>query len=91
MSSRRHVWENAPWDAIEQFRVFCDERDITMVQASFGWLLSNPTVSSVIAGATSAAQVEANALAEDAWRPDAAEREAIDELFPLPDDPGARV
>ncbi|WP_341945616.1 aldo/keto reductase [Microbacterium sp. LWH11-1.2] len=91
MSSRRHVWENAPWDAIEEFRGFCDERGITMLQASFGWLLSNPVVSSVIAGATSAAQVEANALAGDAWRPDAADRETIDRLFPLPEDPGARV
>ncbi|GGM47524.1 oxidoreductase [Microbacterium saperdae] len=91
MSSRRHVWENAPWDALEEFRVFCADRDITMVQASFGWLLSNPLVSSVIAGATSAAQIEANAQAGEAWRPDADERATIDRLFPLPEDPGARV
>jgi aryl-alcohol dehydrogenase-like predicted oxidoreductase len=91
MSSRRHVWENAPWDALEAFRVFCDERGITMVQAAFGWLLSRAAVSSVIAGATSAAQVEANAQAGDAWRPDADDLALIDALFPLPDDPGARV
>jgi aryl-alcohol dehydrogenase-like predicted oxidoreductase len=91
MSSRRHVWENAPWDALEAFRVFCDERGITMVQAAFGWLLSHAAVSSVIAGATSAAQVEANAQAGDAWRPDADDLALIDALFPLPDDPGARV
>lgn len=89
MSTRRHLWENAPWDAIDAFRVFCDERGITMVQAAFGWLLSQPAVSSVIAGATSAAQVEANAMAGDAWRPDAADLAAIDLLFPLPADPGA--
>lgn len=91
MSSRRHVWENAPWDAIDEFRTFCADRDITMLQASFGWLLANPLVSSVIAGATSAAQVEANAQAGDEWRPDADELAMIDRLFPLPEDPGARV
>lgn len=91
MATRRHVWEDAPWDAIEAFRGFCDERGITMLQATFGWLLARPAASSVIAGATSAAQVEANAAAGDAWRPDAADLEIIDELFPLPADPGARV
>ncbi len=91
MSTRQHIWEGAPWDALDAFRVFCDERGITMLQATFGWLLANPVVSSVIAGATSAAQVEANAEAGEAWRPDAAELAIIDELFPLPEDPGARM
>lgn len=91
MSARRHVWENAPWDAIDAFRDFCSERGITMLQAAFGWLLANPVVSSVIAGATSVEQIEANAEAGEAWRPDADDLALIDELFPLPDDPGARV
>lgn len=91
MSSRRHVWENAPWAALERFRVFCSDRGITMLQATFGWLLANPSVSSVIAGATSSEQIEANAAAGEAWQPAAADLEAIDELFPLPEDPGARV
>lgn len=91
MSARRHVWESAPWDELEDFRRFCDERGITMLQAAFGWLLSRPAVSSVIAGATSAEQIEANAVAGDAWRPDRADLEIIDRLFPVPADPGARV
>ncbi|WP_226532748.1 aldo/keto reductase [Microbacterium paraoxydans] len=91
MSARRHVWEDAPWEALETFRGFCEERGITMLQAAFGWLLANPAVSSVIAGATSAEQIEANAAAGDAWRPDASDLEIIDRLFPLPADPGARV
>lgn len=91
MSTRRHVWENAPWEALEEFRMFCAERDITMLQAAFGWLLAHPAVSSVIAGATSAAQVEANAEAGAAWTPDEADLAIIDGLFPLPEDPGARV
>ncbi|WP_407359298.1 aldo/keto reductase [Microbacterium sp. LTA6] len=91
MSTRRHVWENAPWDALEESRGFCAERDITMLQAAFGWLLAQPAVSSVIAGATSAAQVEANAAAGTAWQPDETDLAVIDGLFPLPEDPGARV
>lgn len=91
MSTRRHVWENAPWDAVETFRDFCEARGITMLQATFGWLLARPAVSSVIAGATSAAQVEANAEAGDAWRPDADDLAEIDRIFPLPADPGAQV
>lgn len=91
MSSRRHVWEDAPWNALDQFRDFCAQRDITMLQAAFGWLLANPSVSSVIAGATSPDQIEANATAGEAWRPDADDLAVIDSLFPLPDDPGARV
>ncbi len=89
MSTRKHLWENAPWDALDKFRVFCADRDITMLQAAFGWMLAQPAVSSVIAGATSASQVEANAAAGTAWSPTAEDLALIDELFPLPADPGA--
>lgn len=89
MSTRRHLWENAPWEALDQFRAFCDERGLTMLEATFGWLLARPAVSSVIAGATSAHQVEANASAASAWMPNAEDLASIDALFPLPADPGA--
>ncbi|MFB4353806.1 aldo/keto reductase [Microbacterium sp. LS_15] len=91
MSTRRHVWERAPWDALDALRSFCDDRGITMLQAAFGWLLADRRISSVIAGATSVEQVEANAQAGDAWRPNEEELAEIDALFPLPEDPGARV
>ena len=91
MMQRRHVWENAPWDALERFQQFCDDRDITMLEAAFGWLLSRPALSSVIAGATSAEQVRANAAAASAWTPSAADLAFIDVLFPLPEDPAAQV
>ncbi|MGB4136684.1 MAG: aldo/keto reductase [Microbacterium sp.] len=87
MNERRFILDKAPWDSLDAYAVFCAERDITMVQATFGWLLAQPGVSSVIAGATSAAQVESNARAASAWTPDAAELATIDALFPLPDDP----
>ncbi|MFP1601888.1 aldo/keto reductase [Microbacterium sp. 2216-1] len=91
METRRHIWADAPWDALEGYQRFCDERGITMLQATFGWLLARPAVASVIAGATTPAQVEANAAAADAWTPDAADLAIIDALFPLPEDPAARM
>ncbi|MBS1908164.1 MAG: aldo/keto reductase [Actinobacteria bacterium] len=87
MRTRPHLWENAPWDALDAYRAFCDERGITMLEATFGWLLAQPGVASVIAGATSAEQVEANASAGAAWTPSAEDVAAIDALFPLPADP----
>src|SRR6187431_915310 len=69
MRQRQHVWQEAPWDALESFQVFCDERDITMLEATYGWLLSRPALSSVIAGATNPDQVRANAAAATAWTP----------------------
>jgi aryl-alcohol dehydrogenase-like predicted oxidoreductase len=62
-----------------------------MLEATFGWLLSRPALSSVIAGATSAAQLQANAAAATAWTPTQADLDVIDSLFPLPEDPAARV
>lgn len=91
MRQRQHVWQEAPWDALEAFQAFCDERGITMLEATFGWLLARPALASVIAGATSPEQVHANAAAATAWSPTADELARIDELFPLPADPGARV
>lgn len=91
MRQRQHVWEEAPWDALEAYAAFCDERGITMLEATFGWLLARPSLASVIAGATSPDQVRANAAAASAWSPTADDLAAIDALFPLPDDPGARV
>ena len=86
---RWHMWESAPWDALDAYRAFCDERSITMVQATFAWLLAQPALSSVIAGATSAQQVRDNAAAATAWHPGADDLAAIDAFFPLPADPAA--
>jgi aryl-alcohol dehydrogenase-like predicted oxidoreductase len=91
MDTRKFIWADAPWDALEAYQAFCDERDITMLQATFGWLLAQPGVSSVIAGATTPEQIEANAAAADAWTPTTDDLAEIDRFFPLPEDPAARV
>ena len=82
MRQRRHILEEAPWDALDAYQRFCDERGITMLQATFGWLLAQPALTSVIAGATTPEQVVANAEAGAAWRPSEDEVVAIGELFP---------
>jgi aryl-alcohol dehydrogenase-like predicted oxidoreductase len=79
---RPHVHEDAPWDAIEAYEAFCAERGITILEATFGWLLAQPGLSSVIAGATRPEQVRANAAAATAWAPSAQDVAAISDLFP---------
>ena len=82
MDQRRHLWENAPWDALDAFRTFAEARGLTMLEATFGWLLAQPGVSSVIAGATSPEQVASNAAAGAAWKPSDADLAEIDAIFP---------
>jgi len=64
-----HLLDSAPWDTLDQLRQFGRERGVTMVQVAFGWLLAQPQVSSLIAGATTAAQVLENANAATAFTP----------------------
>ncbi|KTS88130.1 aldo/keto reductase [Microbacterium testaceum] len=89
MRQRPHLWRDAPWDALERYQAFCEERGITMLQATCAWFLANPLVSSVIAGATSPEQVRANAEAATAWTPTAEEIAEIDGILSLPADPAA--
>ncbi|AZI57033.1 aldo/keto reductase [Nakamurella antarctica] len=77
-----HLFDTAPFDQLEALASLARERDITMVELVFGWLLAQPSVSSVIAGATTPAQIQANAAAADAWVPTTADLVAIDHIFP---------
>jgi 1-deoxyxylulose-5-phosphate synthase len=81
MRQRRHLVDQAPWDVLERYRAFADERGLTMLEATFGWLLSSPALTSVIAGATRPEQVRQNAAAGGAWRPNDAELAELSELF----------
>lgn len=78
---RPHVADDAPWDVLERYARFAAERDLGMLEATFGWMLAQPALSSVIAGATKPEQVRANVAAGSAWRPDEDEVRAISELF----------
>jgi aryl-alcohol dehydrogenase-like predicted oxidoreductase len=79
---RPQIADTAPWDRIEAFQAFADARGISMLEATFGWLLTEPALTTVIAGATRPEQVRQNAAAGDAWRPTTAERAEIDAIFP---------
>ena len=84
MRQRPHVAAGADWDALDAYRTACAEWGVTMLEATFGWMLDHAPVASVIAGATTAEQVAQNAAAGERWRPDAAQRARIEELFPVP-------
>ncbi|HEV7956102.1 MAG: aldo/keto reductase [Microbacteriaceae bacterium] len=81
MHTRPHLLDNAPWDLIESYERFCAERGVTMLEATFGWLLAQPGLTSVIAGATRPEQILQNAQAASAWEPSAAEIAKISEIF----------
>ncbi|MBT2555813.1 aldo/keto reductase [Arthrobacter sp. ISL-5] len=79
--TRTYLVREADWQQLEQFHAFAAARDLTEVQVAFSWLAAQPSVSSVIAGATRPEQVRENAEAV-AWVPDKAELDELDAIFP---------
>lgn len=55
------------FDLVERLEGFARERGKSLLDLAFSWLLSQPVITSVIAGATSPEQVAANAAAGDGW------------------------
>jgi aryl-alcohol dehydrogenase-like predicted oxidoreductase len=49
------------WDAIETLRAFAEARGHTLLDLAMSWLASQPTVTSIITGATKPEQIDANA------------------------------
>jgi Predicted oxidoreductases (related to aryl-alcohol dehydrogenases) len=81
MRQRKHLADDAPWDTLDAYQAFCDERGITVLQATFTWLLAQPALTSVIAGATRPEQIRQNAEAATTWQASEADIDAISELF----------
>jgi aryl-alcohol dehydrogenase-like predicted oxidoreductase len=69
----------APWDTIEAIEKYASERGRTPLEVAIGGLAAQPTVASVIGGATTPEQVRANAAAAD-WRPSADDLAALDAI-----------
>ena len=67
--------------ALEAYEAFCAERGVSMLEATFAWLLAQPGLTSVIAGATRPEQIVQNTDAATAWRPTAEEVAHISALF----------
>lgn len=81
MRQRPHLVENAPWPVIESFAEFCAERGVTMLEATIAWLLGQPGLTSVIAGATKPEQLRQNAAASSSWTPTTEELATISRIF----------
>jgi aryl-alcohol dehydrogenase-like predicted oxidoreductase len=62
----KRVLTDANFDKVEKLTRFAEERGRTLLELAFGWLLGQKSVASVIAGATSAEQIESNVKAGDA-------------------------
>lgn len=69
-------------DKVERLAEFAQARGHSILDLAFAWLLAHPRVGSVIAGATSPAQVAANAAAAaSGWHLDAADLATIEALL----------
>jgi aryl-alcohol dehydrogenase-like predicted oxidoreductase len=76
---RNRYMTEANWAKVEKLRAFCDARGRTLVELAFSWLVAQPVVSSVIAGATRPEQIDANVKAAS-WKLTAEELTEIDTL-----------
>jgi aryl-alcohol dehydrogenase-like predicted oxidoreductase len=68
-------------DRVEALVSYASERKLSLLDVAIGGLAAEPTVASVIAGATSAEQVRANAQA-GAWEPTEDDLAALDAIVP---------
>jgi aryl-alcohol dehydrogenase-like predicted oxidoreductase len=55
------------FDRVEALTAYAEKEGHTILELAFAWLASQPTIGSIIAGATSPEQVRANVAAVE-WR-----------------------
>jgi aryl-alcohol dehydrogenase-like predicted oxidoreductase len=72
---------DADWDQLGRFSQFAKDRGLTEVEVAFSWLAAQPSVASVIAGATKPEQIRQNAAAAD-WQPTPEDLAGLDDIFP---------
>lgn len=71
------VFTDRNLEIVERLTAFAESRGHTLLELAMSWLLAQPTVASVIAGATSPEQVKANAAATG-WKLSADELARVD-------------
>ena len=76
---RASVMGEATFDRLEALERWARERDHSLLELAFAWLLARPPVASVIAGATRPEQVQANAAASS-WVLTHEEAAAVDAI-----------
>ncbi|MCB9883903.1 MAG: aldo/keto reductase [Planctomycetes bacterium] len=69
--------------AVEQFVALCAERSLAPAAVALAWAMAQPGITSVITGATSEAQLQANLAAAEVVVDDAL-RAQLDAIFPPP-------
>lgn len=79
--TRQSLMTDADFGQLAAFGNFAAERGLTELEVAFSWLAAQPSVASVIAGATRPEQIRQNA-ASASWRPTAADLATLDEIFP---------
>jgi aryl-alcohol dehydrogenase-like predicted oxidoreductase len=65
--ARERLFSERTFARLEALEAFAAERGHTLLELAFGWLLAQPTVATVIAGAAKPGQAAANAAA-GGWR-----------------------
>lgn len=67
------------WRVTEELTAFAKKRGHSLLELAFGWLLARPNTASVIAGATSIEQIEANVKAAT-WQLSAEDMAEVDRI-----------
>ncbi|MGA8454266.1 MAG: aldo/keto reductase [Streptosporangiaceae bacterium] len=83
LAGRRDYITDQKLDKVEALIGWANEHSLTILDVAIGGLAAQPGCSSVIAGATSADQVKANAEAAT-WLPSAEELTDLDRIVPAP-------
>jgi len=81
LHGRGQVADNETFDRLDQLADFAEDRGIEPIDVAIGWLVAQPAIASVIAGATRPEQIRRNAEA-GRWQPSDEDRAAIDAIFP---------
>ena len=81
LQGREDVADDETFDRLERLAQFAADRGVEPIEVAIGWLLAQPAIASVIAGATKPVQIRRNVQAGE-WRPSDADRAEIDAIFP---------
>jgi aryl-alcohol dehydrogenase-like predicted oxidoreductase len=76
---RASVMSDAHFDKVDRLQALAEDRGHTLLELAFSWLAGLPAMASIIAGATSAGQVHANASAVG-WHLTDDDRAAVDAI-----------
>lgn len=80
LAERKRVASDEQFALVSALSEFAEERGISLLELTIGWLLGNPVIASVIAGATKPEQVRANAAAAH-WTPTEEDLAVLNDLL----------